>query len=72
MELPVLGESSTDNLTHNNHPSSSSSTPSTPSNPENPRYSWGHQRSWSTSILGPDKSKNYLFNSTDLNPDSVA
>lgn len=76
MELPELGETSTDyestSSSSSYHPSSS--TPSTPIYPENPRNSWGHQRSWSTSILGYDKPKNFVLNSNDnkLNPDSAA
>lgn len=72
MELPELGETSTDNEFLNISPSSS--TPATPSYPENPRASWGHQRSWSTSILGPpasDRSKNMFLNPNE-NSDTAA
>lgn len=78
MELPDLGETSTDyesSSSSSTHLLPSSSTPTTPIYPENPRNSWGHQRSWSTSILGYDKSKNFVLNSTNntsLNPDSAA
>lgn len=55
VRLSIAGSSSTDTAHQHN---------SVPSSPfEIPRPSWGHQRTWSTGILGDQK--NFIFPSND-------
>lgn len=67
-DLHLMGGVSLDNIQVLN----TSSTPSTPLGSDHSKPFWGHHRSWSTSVVGPDKSGGFAVPSVNTpNRDTV-